>query len=389
MRTHPILFLAIGLTFSACEDSGGPPDDGGDPGAEGTLVVSTSIEGDDPDPDGYLLTVDGVDSLFLELTGTSRIDLPAGRHTLGLVGVAEQCSVSPGTPIDVDLASRETTWVVFQVSCPLTGAHVTSRTSGLDFDGDGYHLEVDGADRVTLASNDTVRIRLEAGSRTIALTGLATNCTIEGSDSRTVAIMDAEVAPIEFVVTCTATSGVIGVTIDASGENTNGEYQALVDGRAYAISLGRTRYLSASPGEHEVSVVAPANCSVETDPQTVTVTAGGLVRDTVEVGFSITCTQQFGRIRVTAPTTGSIPASHRYEVILCSSVGFTCPYYPISLGALAPGDTLIARFGIIDVSIELKNIPENCRVQTANPTGFFTIPPNGIRDVRFPVVCGP
>jgi hypothetical protein len=389
MRTHPILFLAIGLSFPACEDSGGPPDDGGDPPTEGTLVVSMSTEGDDPDPDGYLLTVDRVDSLFLDPAGTVRIDLPAGRHTLRLVGVAEQCSVSPGTPLDVNLASLETTTVAFQVSCPLTGAHVTSRTSGLDFDGDGYHVEVDGTHRVTLASNDTVRIRLEPGSRTIALTGLAANCTIEGPGSRSVIIVDADVAPIEFVVTCTATSGVIGVTIDASGESVGGEYQALLDGRAYAVSLGTTRYLSVPPGDHEVSVVAPSNCSVETDPRTVTVTAGGLVRDTVEVGFSVTCEQQFGRIRVTAPTTGSIPAGHRYEVILCSSRGFTCPYYPIPLGALAPGDTLIARFGIIDVSIELKNIPANCQVQTANPTPFFTIPPNAIHDVRFPVVCGP
>ena len=64
MRTHPILLLAVGLTLAACDDSGGPST--GSPTTDGTLVVSTSTGGDDPDQDGYLLTVDGVDSLVLD-----------------------------------------------------------------------------------------------------------------------------------------------------------------------------------------------------------------------------------------------------------------------------------------------------------------------------------
>ncbi len=42
-------------------------------------------------------------------------------------------------------------------------------------------------------------------------------------------------------------------------------------------------------GDHIVSLVAPSNCSVETDPQSVTLTSGGLIRDTVEVTFSVIC----------------------------------------------------------------------------------------------------
>ena len=127
---------------------------------------------------------------------------------------------------------------------------------------------------------------------------------------------------------------------------------------------------------------------METDPQRVTLTVGGLIRDTVEVTFLVTCGQGLGTLRITAPTTGRVPAGHRYGVIVCTNRGFICPWEPILQRELAPNDTLIATYGIIEVRVELKNIPANCRVQTANPTPFFTIRANSIRDARFPVVCG-
>lgn len=63
MRTHPILLLAVGLTLAACDGTGSPPDGGVGPSTDGTLVVSTSTGGNEPDQDGYLLTVDGLDSV--------------------------------------------------------------------------------------------------------------------------------------------------------------------------------------------------------------------------------------------------------------------------------------------------------------------------------------
>ena len=102
--------------------------------------------------------------------------------------------------------------MAFEVSCRLTGARITTTTTGLDLDLDGYRVEVDGTDQGILPSNGTrVVLRLDPGSRTITLTGLAPNCTIEGPGSHTVTIVDTEIAPVEFAVVCTATSGVIGV----------------------------------------------------------------------------------------------------------------------------------------------------------------------------------
>jgi TolB protein len=223
MRTHSILLLAAGLTLAACNDSGGPSTGG--PPTHGTLVVSTSTGRDDPDQDGYLLTVDGVDSLALDPTGTVEIDLPDGLHELGLLGVAEHCSVAPGTPLEVDVPSQDTTSLAFEISCPATGARITTTTTGVDIDRDGYRVAVDGGDRGAISANGTMLIRLEPGSRTIFLTGLTPNCAVDGPGSRTVTIVNGEVALIEFGVGCTATAPGI-LALESSGDiyvaDTNG-----------------------------------------------------------------------------------------------------------------------------------------------------------------------
>jgi dipeptidyl aminopeptidase/acylaminoacyl peptidase len=136
-----VFLLVLGLSLPACDDPGGPEPGGPEPGgpepggpSTGTLVVSTTTEGDDPDPDGY-------------------------------------------------------------------------------------RVVVDGDDRGAISANDTTLIQLEPGSRTIALTGLTPNCAVDGPGSRSVTIVAAEVAPIEFAVVCTGTgtqpppaSGVLAFT---------------------------------------------------------------------------------------------------------------------------------------------------------------------------------
>jgi hypothetical protein len=297
MRTYPILLLAAGL--GACDDSGGPltsPPVTSTP-ALGTLVVSTASEGNVPDLDGYVLTVDGSHSIPLEATGTSEIDLGAGQHTLRLLGVAEHCSVSPGTALDVAVSLGDTTSVAFQVTCSVTGVRITTTTTGLDLDTDGYRVEVDGIELRTLPSNGTVLTRLDPGSRTIGLTGLMPNCAVDGPGSHTVTIGQAEVVPIEFAMVCTATSGVIKVVVTG---NTGIMYQATVDGASpFQVGTGAPAYVGGiTAGDHLVSLTVPANCSVRPNQQSVRVTAGSLIRDTVEVSFSATACTGSGTIRV-------------------------------------------------------------------------------------------
>ena len=92
MRSDIPLLLTAGILLAACAD-------GEAPSTDGLLVVSTRTDGGDPDPDGYLLTIDDSDSLPLAHTGTAELAVPAGRHALTLLGVADHCSVVEGAAI--------------------------------------------------------------------------------------------------------------------------------------------------------------------------------------------------------------------------------------------------------------------------------------------------
>jgi hypothetical protein len=402
MWTHRILLAAVGLTLVACDDGIGPST--GSPSTEGTLVISTSTGGDAPDQDGYLLTVDGFDSLALTPTGTTEIDLPDGQHTLQLLEVAEQCSVAPETPLEVDVPSQDTTSVAFEVSCPATGARITTTTTGLDIDQDGYRVEVDGTDRGILPSNGTVLTRLDPGSRTITLTDLAPNCTIDGPGSRTVTIEAPEIVSIEVAVVCTATTGVIGVLVEASGAHVNGVFGATVDGaERFIVGPGEPAYVAGvSGGDHVISLVGPANCSVETGPQSVTVIVGQLIRDTVEVDFSVTCARgTSGTVRITAPTTGPIPSSTAYQIWYESFGYWDYGGTSTFLGVLAPNDTLVAELPVSNefsgadpywYHFALNGIPANCRLQDdpyPYPLPGFTITFGDTLDIEYPIACSP
>jgi TolB protein len=290
MRACPTLLLVIGLGLSACGDPG-------DPSTTGTLVVSTATAGDDPDQDGYLVTIDEVDSIGLDPTGTAEVELPAGRHTLKLLGVATQCSVALGTTLEVDVLLQSTTSVTFEVSCVATGARVMVTTTGLDIDPNGYGVVSGGSERATVPSNGTVLIPLASGDWTIGLNGLAPNCAIDGLSSRSLTILGTDVVTIEFAVFCTATSGVIGIGI--AGTSLGVVHQAALDGGTpFPVTPNSRTYLAGvAIGDHVVSL--SSSCSVEIDRQSITVTAGGLIRDTVEVTFAVVCTARSGVLAFT------------------------------------------------------------------------------------------
>jgi hypothetical protein len=120
--------LLVGLALAACSDGSGPS-------TEGTLVISTATGGEDPDQDGYVLRVDGLNSISIDPTGTAEKRLPSGRHTLRLLGVAEQCSVAPGDSLEVDVPPQGTVSVGFEVNCPAIArapgiVRITAATTG-------------------------------------------------------------------------------------------------------------------------------------------------------------------------------------------------------------------------------------------------------------------
>jgi hypothetical protein len=84
---------------------------------------------------------------------------------------------------------------------------VTTVTTGSDLDPDGYTVTVDSTTSQAVGTNATVRFSaLAEGSYTVRLTGVAANCAVSDSNSRTVALVAGGVASTTFDVTCTATT---------------------------------------------------------------------------------------------------------------------------------------------------------------------------------------
>jgi hypothetical protein len=381
----PCVLLAFALA-AACEDSTEPPPQ--EPG--GRLVVSTLTRGGDPDQDGFELTIDDTVSMVLAPADTVEVDVSPGRHVLRLLGVAAHCSVNPRAFLELEVEAGSATPVAFSIGCPAIAARITTTTSGLDLDQDGYHVVMDDVDLGPVSKNDTLLIRSDPGSRAISLAGLTTNCVVQGSDAREVTIVANEIAAVDFAVVCTAASGVVGVIVEASGTDVEGSYVASVNRIwRFTVRLDGPTYMTGVPvGTYPVSLDAPSNCS-PADPQSVEVTGGTLVRDTVGVAFAVTCLGDVGTLRITAPTTGPQPEG-RYNVFICTVTDFYCPFYGegVLLDALAPNDTLLVDealdFGFL---LELSNIPGNCAVQGPNPTNKFVVLSPDTLDFEFPVEC--
>src|SRR5207249_2816465 len=148
------------------------------------LTVTNSTTGQDLDPDGYTVTVDGGQSRSLGVnTSTTYNGLTATSHTVELTGIAGNCTVSEigrGTCREATSGTATTVTITCAALPPPTGhSTVTTATTGQDLDPDGYTVTVDGGQSRSLGVNtSTTYSGLTATSHTVELTGIAGNCTV-------------------------------------------------------------------------------------------------------------------------------------------------------------------------------------------------------------------
>jgi len=117
--------------------------------ATGTITVVTATGGLHPDPDGYLLTLDGGPARSVGPTATVTLpDVPAGDHALEVSGLAANCALEGENPIPVTVGRDATVQIELQVSCLGSGtttllfASTRTGTSHLyTVQGDGSGLE--------------------------------------------------------------------------------------------------------------------------------------------------------------------------------------------------------------------------------------------------------
>lgn len=174
----------------------------------GSLAITTSITGDNPDPDGYQISINGGAPVAVGVAGTTNIpDLTAGDATWVLTGVQPNCGLAVDNPGTVTITPGATpTALALDVTCALnTGsALVTTATTGANPDADGFTLTVDGgATPITLLSNGQRYVyNLAAGDHTFQVDGLAANCTLTETNPQTVTVTDVQEAAVTVTVTC-------------------------------------------------------------------------------------------------------------------------------------------------------------------------------------------
>jgi hypothetical protein len=82
---------------------------------------------------------------------------------------------------------------------------LTVSTTGQVLDRDGYSVSVDGGTAVAVPSNGSATFSaLTPGAHTVAISGLNPNCTVNGTDSRSVTVQSNAATPVEFAVQCVA-----------------------------------------------------------------------------------------------------------------------------------------------------------------------------------------
>jgi len=202
----------------------------------GSVQVSVSTTGEDLDPDGYSVTIDGGSDRSIGLNGvTTYTNISAGSYPVELLDLADNCSVSGSNPATVSVTAGETAQVSFDVVCEAlpVGSLEISTTVTNNFDPDGYQVFAANSlvGRVDVEGTATFA-DVPAGMQQVELREIAPNCAVDGDNPATVDIPVGGNGTHTFAVTCASppdgrivyygalqgTYGYIVMNVDGSGK---------------------------------------------------------------------------------------------------------------------------------------------------------------------------
>lgn len=263
------------------------------PPTSGSVAVVTRTLGEALDPDGYAIRIDDTPVLTSPSNGTSEITgIALGTHSLRLADVAANCSLTTSNPQNVVVASEGPVEVTFGVHCAAWAVlEISVVTSGGDPDPDGYGLYLDGEPGQPVEPDTTLRLDRGAGTHTLSLGDLASNCSVTGVDPLELSVAPGDTAGATFGVICTSFSaGRIVVTTHTSGTFTDPDgYSVSLDGgTARAIGTAETVIFSeVAPGTHSVKLtgMSPGCGFWLANPKRISVIAGAAVN----VSFDVLC----------------------------------------------------------------------------------------------------
>jgi hypothetical protein len=195
-----VLALAISLLWQACsgEDITTPP-------TTGAIRVTTSTSGAELDPDGYSVSLDTLGGVPIAGNGSVVLTAEPGDHTVELAGLAANCGVESNRQ-SVAVMAGDTATVAFDVTCSATagGLRVVVTTTG-DLPDDAYLLSVDQGEPQPIAANgDLTLTALAVGDHVLALSDIAQNCSVAGTNPRSATVTPGDVVEVSFEISCSA-----------------------------------------------------------------------------------------------------------------------------------------------------------------------------------------
>jgi hypothetical protein len=217
---------------------------------------------------------------------------------------------------------------------------VTTSTSGVEHDVDGYSVQIDGDPIQAIGTAATItETEVTPGPHTVQLGEVAANCTVSGDNPQRVTVGSGQTTTVTFAVTCNPTTGSLSISIDGA------------DRGALAVN-GTVTISGLAPGNHLVGLTGvAANCQVQGDnARTVSVTAGA----NTSVAYTIICAAPppgAGSLRIITNTSGPDADADGYTFRVDG--GASQP-----IGVNAP--TTLTNLAAGAHSVELGGIAANC-----------------------------
>ncbi len=221
---------------------------------------------------------------------------------------------------------------------------VTVNTTGGDHD-DGYLIVLGSGQQAQVPAYGTVSFNgITAGTVSVALEDVAGNCTVSGTQPRSVTVTGGSTEQVEFLVVCDATG--IAITTLTTGPDAPPPYSIQIGTQApQSIAPSTTLLMSRlEPGTYTVALGdIVEGCALDGEPQqTVEVT----YRAVTAVTFGVACGILKGVIEVTLSTSGADPDPNGYAVAT-GSLQLQAPVNgTVTFHSVAPGTHVLQLAGV-------------------------------------------
>jgi hypothetical protein len=277
MHVHRTVFHRLGATVllfacfaaPACSSDTSPMEPNEPTSILGSLELTIEETGERPDTNGYeaSITLAGTAGPIVRpiQQGTGSVvfpDLPTGRHSLTIQGLASHCSAG-SQPRSFLVEAGITTTLRVAVFCPGPGALlIRTATRGRDIHVEGYPVQIDGDASTAvhfIGVNDSLLLgedSLPPGAiRFVRLNGVPSNCYVD-QEVVSVRALRGDTRRIEYTVACIPGSSLmafefqngihVGHGLDALNLTSG---QVAAPSRGPSLSPDRSKVVFSTPGD--------------------------------------------------------------------------------------------------------------------------------------------